>query len=261
MTLIVGIKCSNGVVLGADSAATNVTSTGQRTSMQPTEKIDVVSDKILIGVSGSVGLAQLFKAEIEKLWNNRELAGNEISDAMTKLSDAIRRQLNREFQAVNQSPGPLQNLFSQSVLTQTLIALPIKKKPVLIEFTSTASPEEKNERLPTVAIGSAQPQVDPFLAFLRRIFWSDRLPTLAEGKIAAYWAIDYGIKSAPGGVGPPIKLFTLEKEGDSWHTHELSEAERNEIAEAVDGIEKYIRDFRHEKEGSGEADIKPPEPT
>jgi len=256
MTLIVGIRCSDGVVLGSDSAATNVTSTGERTSMQPTDKLDIISDKIIIGVSGQVGLAQLFKSEIEKLWNDKGLAGAEISDARLKLSEVLRKHLYIEFQAVKQAPGPLQNLFTQGVLSQTLIALPIKKQPILLEFTAMGSSEEKNERLPTVAIGCAQQIVDPFLACLRRIFWKDRLPTLAEGKLAASWALDYSIQAAPGGVGPPIKLVTLEKNGENWQTHQLSEAELNEQSEAVDGIEDYIRDFKLSK---GEPE-KPPEP-
>ena len=52
MTLIIGIKCSGGVVIGADSAATMVTATGIETIVQPTTKLDVIKDKVIIGLQG-----------------------------------------------------------------------------------------------------------------------------------------------------------------------------------------------------------------
>jgi hypothetical protein len=246
--------------LGSDSAATLITSTGQRTSMQPIDKLDIIANKIILGVSGSVGIAQFFKAGIEKLWNDKSLSGKDITEAKNMLAAALRENLHVEFKAVDNAPAASQNYFSQGVFTNTLIALPVDKKPVLIEFDPKGSPEEKNEKLPTVAIGSAQQIVDPFLAFLRRIFWKDQLPNLAEGKLAAYWSLDFAIKSAPGGIGPPIKLSILEKINDNWQARELSEKELNEQAEAADGIEDYIRDFKPSKENIEEVVAKPPEP-
>ena len=261
MTLIVGIRCEDGIVLGADSASTNVTSMGQRTSMQPTEKLDIIDDKIVLGVSGHIGLAQLFQAEIQKLWSEKKgLSGLEISEAMVKLSEAIRSHLKREFGFIRHVKEAIGNLALEEVITQTVIALPIRKKPCLIEFTKQGAPEEKNEKLPTVAIGSAQQIVDPFLGFLRRIFWPKRLPTLAEGRLAACWALDYGIKSAPGGVGEPKHLVVLEKnEKGEWETRRLTQ-EVHEHEEALDDIERHMANFKLLKQDKEIEEVEPPKP-
>jgi len=135
--------------------------------------------------------------------------------------------------------------------------MPIKNNACLIEFTKQGGPEEKDERLPTVAIGCAQQIVDPFLGYIRKLFWPNRLPSLAEGKLAAYWALDYGIKSAPGGVGEPKVLAVLKKEGD-WKAEILPEIEREEHKEFIDGIEKYISCFNPNKTCSESAPSAPP---
>ena len=48
MTALVGIYCKDGIVIGADSAATSTTGGGQRTIEQPVMKIDIIDDRIII---------------------------------------------------------------------------------------------------------------------------------------------------------------------------------------------------------------------
>lgn len=61
MTLIVGIKCADGVVMGADGAATlGNPVVGQATVTQPVSKLHIVDNRILMGGSGAVGLSQLY---------------------------------------------------------------------------------------------------------------------------------------------------------------------------------------------------------
>lgn len=64
MTLIVGIKCDDGIVLGADGAAT-LGVMGQSTVRQATKKLDILKESVVVGVSGPVGLAQRIRGEIE----------------------------------------------------------------------------------------------------------------------------------------------------------------------------------------------------
>ena len=51
MTLIIGIKCKDGIVLGADGAAT-LGAMGQRTILQPMKKLEIISSAMVLGVSG-----------------------------------------------------------------------------------------------------------------------------------------------------------------------------------------------------------------
>lgn len=260
MTLIVGIKCDSGVVIGADSASTNTTSTGQQTAMQPTKKLDIIDDKIIVGVSGSVGLAQFFKAEVDKLWKTNAFSGNEVEDARIKITTAFRTHLIREGKFAQDSCGVLGKLQQQEIISSSLIAMPIKKNPVLLEFTATGSSEEKKEAMPTVAIGCAQQIADPFLYFLRRVFWPDRLPTLVEGKIAAYWALDYSIKASPGNVGFPVKIAILEKANTDSKAYELREEELAYLDSIVDEAEKHLKRFEAPPSSSEADKIKIPKP-
>ena len=66
MTLIVGVKCSDGIVLGADSTATLGIPLGGSTIRQDTvTKLHIASGKLVIGVSGPVSLSQSYSDEID----------------------------------------------------------------------------------------------------------------------------------------------------------------------------------------------------
>ena len=86
-----------------------------------------------------------------------------------------------------------------------------------------------------MAIGSGQHIADPFLAFLRRIFWPNRLPTTSEGKASAVWTLYHAIQTNPGGIGFPMQVVTLSMQGGKPKAAELS---REEIdTEHIQGIE------------------------
>lgn len=59
MTVVIGLKCSQGIILGSDGAAT-LGSMGLRTIVQPTTKLSLIENKAIFGFSGQVGLSQLF---------------------------------------------------------------------------------------------------------------------------------------------------------------------------------------------------------
>ena len=69
MTLIVGFKCSDGIVMGADGAAT-FGNLGQGIIRQPIKKLEIIGNYTILGISGKVGLGQMFKAELENSSNN-----------------------------------------------------------------------------------------------------------------------------------------------------------------------------------------------
>ena len=245
MTLIVGIKCQEGVVIGADSAVTSATGTGQQTAMQPSKKLSIIDNKIIIGVSGQVGLAQFFKNEVEQLWKSEICFKNKtVEQVRLKITDALRKHLKREREFASSTRDVLETMMIQNELTShTLIALPIKKGPTLLEFPLTLSSEEKDERFPTVAIGIAQPIADPFLCFLRRVFWPDQLPTIGQGKLAAYWVLDYSIKASPGNVSLPIKMAILENSNGDFRAYELDDQELSNLGQAVDDAERFLKGF------------------
>ena len=75
MTLIVGIKCTDGVVMGADSAATFATPTGQSTVIQSATKLQIPAGPIITATSGPMGLGQLFAEASANFGGRKSLAG------------------------------------------------------------------------------------------------------------------------------------------------------------------------------------------
>jgi len=67
MTLIVGVKCQDSVVVGSDGAATSTTIVGVPTSRQAVKKLTNLGNKIIVGVSGPVGLGQLIADAVDRL--------------------------------------------------------------------------------------------------------------------------------------------------------------------------------------------------
>jgi hypothetical protein len=96
--------------------------------------------------------------------------------------------------------------------------------------------------MPIVSIGSGQLVADPFLAFIRRIFWPSVPPTLSEGILAVVWALTYTIQSQPGGVGEPIQVATLSKDkSGQWKARQLADAELGEPRENFRASEGEMR--------------------
>ena len=68
MTLLVGVLCTDGVVIGSDSAAT----LGSGVLQSPVKKVYVVNDSILVATAGSVGLGQRFRHVVAQAADDEE---------------------------------------------------------------------------------------------------------------------------------------------------------------------------------------------
>ena len=76
MTLIVGILCGDGVVVGADRAATSAYQ-GRPVIEQPTRKISIIDDNIILATSGEVGLGQRFRYVVSILQEKQKTINEE----------------------------------------------------------------------------------------------------------------------------------------------------------------------------------------
>jgi len=260
MTLIIGIKCSDGIVMGADGAAT-LGAMGQCTIRQAKKKLDIIKEKVIVGTSGPVGLGQRIRGEIEILWEKKEFSGSKIRkpfDAMTVIRNKMWEHVGPELNAAGIARPALGDIASLDVLCFTLVALPVLGKPCLFQFDQQCAPEEATDDLPFVAIGSGRLIADPFLAFLRRIFWSNNQPTVADGIFATYWTLDHAIRTHPGGVADPKQIVILERKDTDWEARELLDDQLSEHAEAITEAENSLAGFREALRRRGE--VKPPKP-
>ncbi|MDQ2975897.1 MAG: hypothetical protein M3R69_10875 [Acidobacteriota bacterium] len=259
MTLIIGIKCSDGIVVGADGAAT-FGAMGQSTIRQSVRKLNIISHKIIVGVSGPVGLAQRFNWRIEELYTEGKLAGKKCPDAMKIMRAALWTDIEGEMKAAAIARETIGQLALSSALSSSVVALPIDKKFALIQFDQQGAPEEASDSLPFISIGSGQPTADPFLAFIRKIFWPDAPPTLEMGIFSTLWTLEHAIETNPGGVANPIQIMVLEKDGKDFKARELESAHLEEHFEAIHEAESVLKNFRDATIGPP-APSKPPPPS
>lgn len=247
MTLIVGIKCADGVVLGADSAATYATALGQQHTIkqQTSRKLDIIGADVVFGLSGPVGLGQSYKDDIAsfvKTKGNRA-SWKSIGQAKQFFTDTMWKHAGPAWdraRVVAQTTGA--QVAMQDSAAQTVVAFPVGDEPCLVQFTPQCQPEEATAGLPFLSIGSGQPVADPFLAFIRRVFWPQQPPSLSDGILATLWTITHTIQAQPGGVALPIRIVTLKKnKNDKWRAEELPEGELGEHQQMIELTEEEMR--------------------
>jgi len=212
----------------------------------------MIDQTIIFGSSGHVGLAQQLKWVVKRLWDEKSFVKKADMDygtpegAMNLLRTKLWEVTAPEFGAA-QIAAPVIGVqaASQTACNDTIIALPLAQKPYLLTFNQQCSPEMATPDVPFVSVGSGQPIADPFLAFLRSMFWSDHLPSLGEGVFAAVWTLDQTIESAPGFVAHPIQIMVMEKTKQGYTVRELDKDELQECRDTIGGAKDCLRNFRN----------------
>lgn len=244
MTLLVGVLCADGVVLGADSGAT-FGALGQSHVMVPMSKVEVVQDSALIAVSGPVGLGQRLTGEFDRMLRSLRGAPYKV---MTDLRAVFWAQMKPEYEAAAIARGSIGNVANNSVLSTTLLAMNIGGSAHLFSFDQQGAPEEVTAKMPVVSAGSGQHNADVFLAFLRGVYWDDgRAPSLDEGVFTALWAIEQCIEISPGSLQGPARIFTLVPEGRP-SARQVPEAELQEHRQAIAEAKLLLKRSRQETE-------------
>lgn len=242
MTLIIGILCSDGVVIAADSAATYATA-GMPTIWQQTQKIEISDGSLIVASAGSVGLSQRSKQAISELWLKSAFSGKNAVQAGGIIGEALKQHLLVELNAAQIARNVVGKSAVDGAVSLCMVALPVNKVPALIQFNECGAPEVATSDLQFVSLGSGQLTADPFLAFLRDRFWPNRQPLLSEGIFAAYWTLDYAISHSPGGLARPIHIAVLEKIKDSWKPRRLTEDELSDHEQQIRSIETYLSNY------------------
>lgn len=232
-----GVYCTDGVVIGTDSAATFAA--GQvRTIEQRIKKIDIVSDRVIVAGTGEVGLGQRFHAIVEAGWKSGLFQRPPIEIGKLLSAEAI-----KDFGTTN-APRDF----------GALVAFPCKKRPYLLEFSPHAfQPELKTDRLWYVSMGSGQAIGDPFLGFIREVFWHDGIPSCREAVFAVTWTISQAIALNTGGVGGPVQIATISHKGGELVAEELSLGQIAEHEDNVRGAIQHLRTYRELLRGNAKS--------
>lgn len=262
MTLIVGIRCEEGCVVAADGAAT-LGAMGAQTARQGVRKLQAIGGRIILGVSGHVGLGQLLAERLAGLHGKSKFSRSQCPNqehAMRLLRQELWQDIQPAIEQARVAGGLIGHAAAGSAIATCVVSLQINHSHALIQLDQQCAPEAATDNLPFVAIGSGQAMADPFLAFLRSVFWKDRLPSLAEGTFAAVWTVQHAIDTMPGGVSDPMQVMQLGPDGT---VRELSEAELEEHRQNVSAALDHLRAFPAVLGGGapGAVDVvAPPEP-
>ena len=145
MTLLVGVLCSDGVVVAADSAMTFGQGPGQFTISHQARKIDIVSNQVIVAGTGQVGLGQRFAAKVKDLWTNNRLKGTEV-----EASRIIAEESMKDFSSTGTQKGSF----------GAVVAFPKSQDFHLCEFATTdMQPELKTKKAWFVSMGWASPSL------------------------------------------------------------------------------------------------------
>ena len=230
MTAIVGVLCKDGIVIGSDSAST-FSAGNMRTIEQPSKKCEIINDELITCGTGAVGLNQRFQEILRANWAEKRKSGKPPITMCTELSTLALQNF--------KSTGLDFNTISYGNVTGFLHA----GEFYLCEFeTRTLQPEMKTkDSLWWVSMGSGQPITDPFLGFVRKIFWDDKQPDLKDGIYGTIWALQHVISLNPGGVGGPVQISILTKENNKLVAKILTNDELAEHQEYVNNFENEIK--------------------
>ena len=230
MTIIIGLLCDGGVVIGADSSATMGAALTGRTIEQPTHKISVVDSSVIVAGTGAVGLNQRFveivkRLQAEGIFKSADMPHIEVGKRLAA-------EARRDFDATGAFKQRQDAAGVYAVCDYgALVAFWKHGKGHLLELeVGTLQPEFKSdEGLWWVSMGSGQPIVDPFLGLMSKAFCSTARPQLPIGRFITSWALNHAIELNVGGINAPQAIAVLSTEGGKQpvarllHDEELQE--------------------------------------
>jgi 20S proteasome alpha/beta subunit len=235
MTALVGVLCSDGVVIGTDSAASFAA--GQTfTIKQKVQKAFVISDgNVIVAGTGQVGMGQRFNEVVQKTFTNGKCKTKRPLDVARELSAEARKDFHSTMAHENQFGA--------------LVGFASLKTPQLCEFaTRDFQPELKDSKMWFVSMGSGQPITDPFLGLIKKAFFRDAQPTLAEGIFTVNWALQNVIDLCVGHIDGPAQIAVLHPK-DSAGNFAVRILTDDEVAEHNDnakGAEKHLGLYRQQ---------------
>lgn len=229
MTLIIGVLCQDGVVVGADSSVTFSAGSTPTIEQPDHHKIQIITGDVILAVTGQVGMGQRFKYVIEQHRNC--LKDRHAINGVTLLSQAAARN----FSSTGAPKGSL----------GAILAFYANSDFHLCEFgVNDFQPELKTQETCFVSMGCGQPIGDPFLALLRRTLWENTSPTVNEAIFAVTWVLDHAIKVNPGGINAPCRLALLIKpDKGTPEARILPDSEVQEHLSNVKGAEEHLRQY------------------
>jgi len=231
MTLILALKCKDGVILASDGQATGISSGGP--IRQRCKKIHKIAENVLLAASGSVGVIQRCRDAIRELARLIPKGGLDtpipIKDKRSegkmidiflrdKIRDVILRinkveiERYKTFHGERKGPLPLADII--------LVFYDPKERRFRIWHVGPDGGEEFLDELGYGCSGIG----DTFAHAYLKNFYDEGI-NVEMGKLIAYRVIKEAIEVGAYGLGEPIDIWVLKEENGKITTYELSEDE------------------------------------
>ena len=240
MTLVVGIRCTDGVVIGTDSAMVFGPQPGQYTIEQEySGKIQIIENRIIVAGTGEIGLGQRFVDQMRQLRNSGKLKDKNAIEYGRRISETIIEDFSRTSVPTGRYGA--------------LVAIAEADSAELVEFSLTnMQPEVKEGDNWYASMGSGQAVADPLLGFVRAAFWGNDPPNTREGIFATTLVLKLACGMSPHSVAEPIRIALLKAEGKGKNPVKasmLSDEELLEHKDSVDGALEHLKQYREKLSG------------
>jgi hypothetical protein len=239
MTVLIGVPCHHAVIIGADSAI----STGI-TERPFDQKIQIRGSQVIVALTGELGLGQRFVAAVDRVWQQP------LPPLALEIGKLCAIEGLKDFFSTGLTLGNFE--------CGALMAFPCARRPWLCAFSyKTMQPLLVTPDQGSIAMGSGQLLAEPFLSFLRRVFWPAGPPTYQNAIFTVTWALEHAIAVNPGGIGgvPHIAVLTAPP-GGGLHARMLTSDEIAEHRQNVQNAEAYLRSYEQLLQGThGAPDI------
>lgn len=253
MTCLIGIRCTDGVVIGADSSATFGDGMNRYIEQPTSKKIEIIEGKLIVAGTGQVGHLQRFT---EALKSSFKSGG--FKDKKTEIEFA--KHLSHV--GVNDFAYTTPTNLMGNIGYSAFVAYAVNHVPCLCELAGLQGfqPELKFPNdLWFASAGSGQMIADPLLALFRSIFWKDGPPNLQGGIFTALWALRHTCDVNAGGIKEPIHIAVLAGEKGMYSARMLTPEELAEHSNIVDDATAHMAKFRDVLQGRVDVET-PPKP-
>jgi 20S proteasome alpha/beta subunit len=256
MTLVVGILCADGAVIAADKQASHGYM-GQMTVSQSVTKINLIDDLGLFAYSGPIGLSQQLCQVIQA--DIKQLADRNYHSYIPLCQKKVREVLDPAWNTARLATGVIGQAAQADVLGAGLFAAKFKDGVKLAEISPQGGVEHLSDGIPFVCLGSGKANADPFLRYIRYIFFQEKRPNLNEAVLAAYWTVRAAIDAGSPGVGLGIDVFVLDNtNAKTCRARRVDEVELAEAKSLIGEAEDAWRQIRERIRGAGGAETEPP---
>ncbi len=263
MSLIVGIRCTDSLVLAASGPGTMPSEDGLPPARQWSKKLRVVAGQAVLGVTGHDGLAQEMALSLERSLAEPDKRESADDVLRVKLRDALAAPVQRTV-AIHRTLQGLPGFgitSNEYVISQSLLAIPFGDSLRLFLLDPECSITEVTDELACATIGGAKAVADPFLAFLRKVLWEERVPDVALGELSAYWTMLHVAETCPGALTFPVQMVVIRREpSGSIDIYERGERELTRIQQAIERGEEMIRRSLRTSAPGPEREEPPPVP-